>query len=1052
MNNHSHSRDHSARHSGRGGLAVWSMRHPVGVIMISLAVIVLGGFSLNLLNINLLPHLIYPEIRVRISDPGVPAVIMEDRVTRQLEEQLAITEDAVAVQSRTSEGRSNVDLSFEYGKDINVALRDASSRLDRAKRFLPDTISPPVIYKRDPSQIPVMEFVVSSTLKDPVELRAWVDDVFAKWFLNLPGVSAAEVGGGLLREIQVLPDQRRLAGFGLELKDIVQALKKGNLDVPGGRLEMSDGEIISRTSGRFTSVEQIANLPLLLNDAADVSAKTRWVYLREVAEIVDTHQDERLRIRLDGIPGVKLSIQKQPSANTVAVVDSVNERVNWLKEQGLMPEGVDVQRVGDQAVFVRHALQNAASAALTGALLAMIVVYIFLGNVRRTLIIGSAIPIAIMVTFILMVLSGLSLNIMTLGGLALGVGMLVDNTIVMLENIYRHQREGESSSDAPVNAAKEVSSAIVASTSTNLAAVLPFLFVSGIVGLLFRELIVTISAAIVASLVIAFTLVPALSAKVKVADQSVFRIKIDAVMQALQNLYARLVGGLLRYPVVPLVLFVAAMYFSLPVFFSGPGEFLPKVDEGQIRVRIVADSGISVNEMDKAVAKVEKIISQQAEVETVFSTIGGWVFGRSQYESSNKSSIRVQLVPGSRRSVTSNEWIERVKELVAKEYLPGIRVRMWTRGIRGVRLGHGDNEISLRLQGADLDQLIELGDVLTGKLKAIDGVRWATHSSEEVRQELVVNVDRARAASLGLTLDKVGEALRFALQGDVVSEYIEGDHSYDIRVRLARDAISNPQDLESIILFGSTGKGQSPISIRDVAVIDLLPTPSSILRDQQKRIVEVSATLKEGYTLGDVTSEINNVVDGLSLPAGYVLYDGGAAKTLKQGRDLGTVLLCLALFLVFVVMAVQYESLRNPLVILLCVPFSAIGVVIGINVVELSLSMPVYLGMIMLAGIVVNNSIVLVEYIEIERHRGSDLKLAITNAARLRLRPILMTTLTTVVGMMPLAFGLGEGAEMLQPLAVTIVSGLSFSMVVSLVLIPCVYYLFSTKTLAVQQV
>ena len=310
--------------------------------MISLAVIVLGVFAFSRLAIDLHPHLIYPEVRVRILSPGVPATVMEDQFTRQLEEQLAITEDAIGVQSRTGEGAVSVDLSFEYGKDIDIALRDASTRLDRAKRFLPDTPDPPMIYKRDPAQIPVLEFVVSSPLRDPVELRSWVDDVFSKWFINLPGVAAAEVGGGLIREIQVLPDQQRLAGVGLTMQDVIDALQRGNREDPAGRLKMSSQELSGRISGRFTSVEQIAELPLRLQQGG-------LIHLQEVAEVIDTHEDERLRVRVNGEPGIKLSIQKQPTANTVAVADAVEQRLDWLAAEGLIPEDIRIRSVSDQS-------------------------------------------------------------------------------------------------------------------------------------------------------------------------------------------------------------------------------------------------------------------------------------------------------------------------------------------------------------------------------------------------------------------------------------------------------------------------------------------------------------------------------------------------------------------------------------------------------------------------------------------------------------------------------------------------------------------------------
>ncbi|UCE90387.1 MAG: efflux RND transporter permease subunit, partial [Pseudomonadota bacterium] len=554
-----------------GGLAAWSIRRPIGVTMLALTVVVLGLLSLQRLGVDLLPHLIYPEIRARILDPGVPATIMEDAVTRQLEEQMAITEGATDVQSTTREGRSQVNLSFPYGTDIDIALRDASTRLDRAKRFLPDTIDPPIIYKRDPSQLPVLEFVVSSSHLEPVRLRDWVDYEFSKWFLNVPGVAAAEVAGAPLREIQVIVDQGRLAGFGLTLADLEQTLARENIEAPGGRIVTGGREYSTKSAGRLLQFSEIRDLPLR---RVRLEQDEQVVRLRDVAKVIDHHEDDLLRVRLNGVPGVKLTIQRQPEANTVEVVDAVMAQLHWLDEQQLLPAHITVNRVGDQSVYVRHSLRNASLAALSGALLAMLVVYMFLGSLRRTLIIGLAIPLAILVTFTLMDAGGLTLNIMTLGGLALGVGMLVDNTIVMMENISRHQRLGEGTLDAPINAAAEVNSAIVAATSTNLAAVLPFLFVVGLVGLLFRELIYTLSAAIVSSLLVALTLVPAYSARVHDSKQSRFRDAVDRVIAWLGERYGRFVARfIVPKPWTPLVVFVPLLAISLQVFFVGKQVF-----------------------------------------------------------------------------------------------------------------------------------------------------------------------------------------------------------------------------------------------------------------------------------------------------------------------------------------------------------------------------------------------------------------------------------------------------------------------------------------------
>ncbi len=1027
-------------------ISSWSIRHPIGVIMLTLAVMVLGAFALERLNVDLLPRIVYPDVRVRVLDPGVPAKVMEDEITRQLEEQLAITEGAVAVQSRSSEGRSAVDLSFRYGADVDQALRDASSRLDRAKRFLPDSIDPPVIYKRDPFQLPVAEYVVSSQLLDPVELRGWVDYELSRSLLTLPGVAAAEVGGGLEREVRIIADQYRLAGLGLDVLDLEEMLRQANRDVPAGRLLMPYGEISGRTGGRFDDVQQIIDLPLPAEGRDDPLSLLR---LGEVARVIDGAAEERLRIRLDGAPGIKLSIQKQPLANTVSVVDAVDAELARLSEQGQVRDDVRIAKVDDQARYIRHALGNAVSAALGGAALAMLVVYLFLGSVRRTLIIGSAIPIAVLVTFILMASFGLNFNIMTLGGLALGIGMLVDNTIVMLENVYRHQR-GDHSDDGPGNhsgseaatkAAREVTSAIVASTSTNLAAVLPFLFIGGLVGLLFRELIFTISAAILASMIVALTLVPALAGRLPASHEGLVRRGINRVMEVLQRGYGKLVAWLLRVQWLVIALFVAALVLTVPGFFTGKQEFLPALDEGDVRISLTADTGVNIEEMDALTRRVEAIVAARPEVRAVFTTVGGFVFGRSSFENSHRASLQVQLAPLAQRGgISSKEWIAAVKTELADAGIAGLKISLYTSGIRGIRFNRGDDDVGLRIKGPDLDTLVRLADQVVARLKSVPGLSNVQHSNEDVTQELSIRVDRRRAASYGLDVEDVGSVLRYALDGQTVTDFIDGDRGIDVRLRLDRDDVGTPGDLESILLFSKTTP-RTPIRLGDLAEVQLLPQPTEILRDRQQRVVEITASLGGELTLEQAIEAALAAADGVDLPQGYALYEAGSLETLQQGRDLGRLLLALALFLVLVVMAVQYESLRNPLIILLSVPFTLIGVVLGLQWTETPLSMPVWLGLIMLAGIVVNNAIVLVEFIELRRDRGDDKSTAIVAAARLRLRPILMTTLTTVVGMLPLALAVGEGAEMLQPLAIVIVWGLSFSTLVSLLLVPMIYHL-----------
>ena len=540
-------------------------------------------------------------------------------------------------------------------------------------------------------------------------------------------------------------------------------------------------------------------------------------------------------------------------------------------------------------------------------------------------------------------------------------------------------------------------------------------------------------------MVVALTLVPALAARVRAGRPARLRRAMDTALERLQGAYARLTGALLHRAWLPLLVLVPALAWGVQVFMNAEDAFLPRVDSGQVRVRILGDAGMQLDEMDAMVRRIEALLQARPEVQSVFTQAGGFVYGRTQWFSGNRSVIRVQLLPRAQRAVSTEQWVQAMRGRIQALDLPGFRVHIWAKAkVQGIRLGRGDEDLSLRIAGPDLTVLTALGQDVVQRLRDVPGLENLHHSYEGVQEELQVRLDRARASDLGVTLEQVGQALRVALDGLVVTDFLDGDRRLDVRLRLPRGRIASPDALGEVIVALRDAR---PIRLRDLAQVTLSPSPASIMRDRQVRVVEISAELQEGHALAEVMDTVRARLADLELPTGYGLYDDGAVQALKQGQRLGYLLLALAIFLVFVVMAVQYESLRNPLVILLAIPFTLIGVAGGIWYNALPLSMPVWLGMIMLAGIVVNNGIVLVEQIEIECEQGRGLNAAIAQAARARLRPILMTTLTTVVGMTPLALGLGEGSEMLQPLAVVIVWGLAFSTLVSLVLIPTVYRL-----------
>lgn len=1026
------------KQASKGILARYAVRHPVGIVSITLAVMVLGLAAFFQLNTNLLPDIIYPEIRIRVMLPGTPPGVMEDQVTRQLEEQLAITENATNVQSRTREGRSSVDLSFEYGTDIDVALRDASTRLDRAKRFLPDGIDPPVIYKRDPSQRPVAEYVISSTEMDPVSLRDWVEYQLSKRIINLPGVASTEVGGGSSREIQIQMDLARLSALKLDPEKIATALQSAHRDEPIGELVTEDQTMTVRLAGRLDDIQSFSELPVVVTSETDVP---RLTTLSELADIRDGAEPTKLLIRLNGNAGIKLSIQKQPQANTIRVVNAIKQRIQQLRDNQLIPPGIEISEVADEAKIIQISVDNAALAAVSGALLAMLVVYLFLGDWRRTLIIGSAIPIAVLVTFTLMSVYDLTLNVMTLGGLALGVGMLVDNTIVMLENIQRHQAMTENTHEAAIAAASEVNSAIIASTSTNLAAVLPFLFVGGLIGLLFKSLIITISSAILASLFVALTLVPALASRIRHRTTSRAGKGEHRLMESLARNYATTLAPVLRKPVIVLGLFLLVLFTVVPGYWMNANQiFLPSVDEGRVDINITSDRGTTLAQTNDIVRKIEKLLAQRGDAATVFSQVGGFVFGRSEFESPNRASITVILKPQPEREVTTAQWIKEVRQQIKALQLVGTRVRMRARGLRGIRLNQGSDDLSLMIQGPDHDVLEQLAEPIIQQLEAISGLRNIKSSNEDQQLELQLSIDRIRARDYGLSASDIAHVLRAAVDGTIITELIEDDRSIPIRLTLRADEVQYGSDLTSLIIFSRDGQNR-PLRLGEIADISLVPVPATLIRDQQQRVIEISASISRDADMADIDKRIKEIIAQVELPANYYIYEAGSLHNLQAAQNTGYLLLGLALFLVFVVMAVQYESVLNPLVIIFSVPFAVIGVITGLNISGLPLSMPVWLGLIMLGGIVVNNAIILVEYIEQQRTKGLDIPDAITAAARLRLRPILMTTLTTVMGMLPLALALSQGAELLQPLAVTIMSGLLFSLLVSLYLVPAVYTL-----------
>ncbi len=1003
-------------------------------------VIVLGMFFVDRLPVDLLPHVEYPHIRVTVNHPGTAPEVMEEQVTRVLERNLAATENLTRIYSRASEGRTNVNLLFEYGTNLDLALQDAARHLELARTQLPDDFESLRLYKYDPSQDPIWEAGFSSTVRSETAVRDWVEHQLAPQLIAIHGISSVEASGGQQRELEVILDQERVRGYGLSLAAISTTLAAENREVAGGWVTSDTFDVMAKTEGLFTSEADVRNVLIPLP-----GPQSAHVRLGELAEVRDGHREQRLFIRLDGTPAARVSVFKLPDANTVESVDSVRATLERLERSGFIPEDIQWEVVSDSAPFIRGAVSSVGTAAILGGVLAMLAVFLFLGSLRKSFIIGLSIPIALMATFAMMGLGGLTLNIISLGGLALGVGLLLDNAIVMLENIVRHRDKlGKSPEQAAHDGAGEVVSAVTAGTLTNLAAVLPFLLITGIGALIFRELILTLSFAIIATLAAAITLVPMLAALLSRIrwesglDRTWLLRGFDRGVQGLRRRYRRLLPKILRLRWAVLGAAVVLLIGAVQVGGELGTEFLPQVDDGQVSVRMVLPPGTPPHETDAAARDIEAALEALPHVESVFAMVGGHLGGGVVNERPGTSNITVQLTPAGQREMSAGQWVAEAQEAMDALELPGARITVRPPSIQGLQFSITGDDLSIAVVGADLTEMRRIAREIAGRLEGIRGLEGVEVGREDQSPILRVHVDRERAAALGLQVGQVGQAIRDAVEGAVPTQYVRDDREYDLRVRLPREDVQDTATLGRMILFRDNG---DPVRLADVAEFEIGEGPAHIERENQSRVVRVNGDINtEVNDVGSVMTAVEQRLAEVDVPEHYSLLIGGEWETIQETqREMATVV-ALAIFLVLVVLAVQYERLANPLVIVAAAPLSLIGVVAILWATGTPVSAPVMIGAILLIGVVVNNAILLVEYIEQGRRlRGLSPARAVVEAGALRLRPILMTTLTTVLGMLPLAIGLGEGAEIMRPLALTVVGGLVAGMILTLLVVPCLY-------------
>ncbi|MEH1799943.1 MAG: efflux RND transporter permease subunit [Nostoc sp.] len=1071
-------------HNGNGGfsLSAIAIRQHIGTLMLTVAVIVIGVFFLTTIQVDLLPSITYPRIGVRLEAPGISPEVAVDEITRPLEEALAATENVVQVFSRTREGQVSLDLYFQPGGDIDQALNDATAAFNRGRGQLPDTIEEPRLFKVDPSQLPVYELALTSASLQGKDLRVFADEELNRELSVVPGVASVDVSGGAEEEVRVLVDLNRLQALGVGLNDVLNELTARNQDTSGGRILGQNSEPLTRTVGRFQNAKEIENLSLEVSSPASANTTnssnttisgittltpSRRVYLRDFAEVIDDTEEQRVFVYLNRQPAVKFSIQKQPEANTITVVDAVKRRIEQLRQSGLIPADMTLSPTTDESVFIRNSLNDVIFSGISGALLAAAAVLLFLGSFRQTFIISLTIPLCTLAAIALMKIFGLTLNVFSLAGLTLGVGQAIDTSVVILENISEkagmtpNQREmdkekgGEEARgrnlnkkffiDSAIAASQEVESALVAATGANLVSVVPFLLIGGFIALLFNELILTISFAVAASLVVAITIVPMLSSRLlgirwssRISEFWLLRQFNHRFEDATRG-YGNFLTKVLRYRL--LVVTAALLILGGSSFFMFgqiPQEILPRISTGQANLRAQFPPGTPLATSEKVMQIVDDILLKQPETESAFTTVGGNLFGSNTTENPLRASSTINLKPGT----DVEAFVKKVTQEFNKLNLAGILLRLNPGQVRGLILSNSPvqgSEVDVILQGENEENLTQAGAQVLQALQERAKLATFRPDADPRQPEIQIRPDWERVSALGLSAGQIGATVQTAIEGSVPTQIQRGNRLVDVRVQLNKEAIQRPSQLEQLPLFTENNQ---LIRLSDVANIQEGQAPGEVQRINQRQAFIVAGNLSEGASLGEAIAEVNEVLKDVDLPDGVSIVPSSAQETNQQLQDALKTLGALATFLIFVVMAVQYNSLIDPLVIMFTVPLALAGGIFGLYITHTAIGATVIVGVVLLVGIVVNAGILMVELAnQIRDEVGCSRQIAIMKAAPQRLRPIIMTTVTTILGLFPLALGIGEGSEFLQPLGIVVFFGMAIATMLTLFIIPCFYIL-----------
>ena len=998
---------------------------PVFTLMSILIVIVLGAVCISRLPVDLVPDVSFPTLSISTNYTGAGPAEIEELITRPIEEAAGSVPGVEEITSESREGNSRVRVTFNFGSDLSEAANDLRERIDRIVSRLPEDAERPQLLKFDLASFPIVILGVESDLND-IQTAELIDNEIKNRLERIGGVASMSALGGLIREIHVDLAVNRLEALKIPLNQIENRLEAANLQVPAGYLDKGTSRMLLRTQEEFKSLEEIKNTIIAVRN-------TTPIYLYQVAAVKDTYQEITSRVRVNGKNGIRLAIQKQSGTNTVEVARNVVAAVKTINED--LPQ-IRLSVLVDTSTFILRSLTNVAMSVLFGGLLAVVVLYFFLGSFRTTLIMGTAIPISIVSTFILMYFAGFTLNVITLGGLALGVGLLVDNAIVVLENIVRNRQEGAVPLDAAIQGTQEVSAAILASTLTTMAVFLPLVFVRGISGVTYQRLGMVVSFALISSLLMALTLVPMLTARL-LGGKKPMRVKAHRpVLQKLDRHYRSVLKKVLRWRWGVLGVALCCLVGSLLLARTLGVEFIPESDEGEVRISGEMKVGTRLEVVSEQFRALERVVREQVpEATDVLTELGATGFGGA--DAAYKGQMRIYLKPQRERSRSSADIANALREPLSQ--FPGLSVRTRPGSsffVFRLLSGGGNNErVQIEIKGYDTETAFALAEQVQAQIKDIPGISDSQLSRDLGSPETNIVVDRIKAESLGLSVSDIGRTLQTLMTGSIANSFRAGGNEYNIRLKIA-DASS--ESLERLLRLPVYTPAGQPIMLKNVVSVTTRTGPVSIERKDQERVLTVRANVVE-RPLNEVLADVQTQIQSLSPPQGFtVLLAGDIEEQQKSFRDL-LLGLILSLVLVYMIMAAQYESLLDPLVVMFSVPLAAIGVVLALRLTNTTFNLQSFIGCIMLGGIVVNNAIILVDQISQLRREGMALRAAIEEAGYRRLRPILMTSLTTALGLLPLALGIGEGSETQAPMARTVIGGLMVSTFLTLFVVPVIY-------------